>query len=132
MQFLTCKYNFFLSDICFHVLASCSLHAFDKWTGLYRCANQNLCSESQLKLTSIRKCHHSAQCFIGHSMCTRVRFAISSLYHLFSWISDITKILSVRQFSVFSLWKKIRWMRLVEKRAKYSPKQTDKINWKSI
>lgn len=26
--------------MCFHVLESCSLHAFDKYAGLYKCANQ--------------------------------------------------------------------------------------------
>lgn len=69
---------FSFSDISFHVLASCSQHAFDKWAGPYKCTNQNLYFKSQLKYTPIRKCHHSTQCYIGRSEYFHVRFAINT------------------------------------------------------
>lgn len=50
------------------MLTSYSQYAFDKWVGQYEWANQNFCSESQLKHTSIRKCHHSTQCNISRSV----------------------------------------------------------------
>lgn len=71
---------FSFSDISFHVLASCSQHAFDKWAGPYKCTNQNLYFKSQLKYTPIRKCHHSTQCYIGRSEYFHVRFAINEEY----------------------------------------------------
>lgn len=71
------------SDISFHVLASCSQHAFDKWAGLYKCTNQNLYFKSQLKYTPIRKCHHSTQCYIGRSEYFHVRFAIKPYVKFF-------------------------------------------------
>lgn len=52
--------EFSFSDTCFHVVDSRSQHAFGEWAGLQKCAYQKLCCESQLKYTSIRKCHLSS------------------------------------------------------------------------
>lgn len=38
--------------------------------GLYKCANQNLCAESQVKYTPIKECHNSTQCSSGCSVNT--------------------------------------------------------------
>lgn len=70
-----------LSELLFISLSSkdfLRLHFHHNTYCLYKCANQILCCESQLKYTPVRKCHHSTQCNICRSVNFHAKFAVTS------------------------------------------------------